>query len=210
MADTDPAKTGPTDPEPIEPDELEEVDEPDGGDDPEAQEWTAPTREQWEAQQAALDAEKAKLKRAREQAKRLREGKPAEGAAGDGGQPAAQSGEVDVWKGRAVRAAAKVELINRGADPDMVDLALARLKPAEIEFDTDDEPELDDWLDEMQERYPKLFVKQAAVEPARAQQRAGRIDQGAVAPARVARTKLSLGEQILANSQVATRRRGRP
>jgi len=205
MADTDPAKTGPTDPEPIEPDELEEVDEPDGGDDPEAQEWTAPTREQWEAQQAALDAEKAKLKRAREQAKRLREGKPAEGAAGDGGQPAAHSGEVDVWKGRAVRAAAKVELINRGADPDMVDLALGRLKVDTVEFDHDDQPDLEEWIEDMQDRYPKLF-KQPEAPAAQQRPKAGKVETPSARPVR---PKMSLGEQIVANSLgPAGRRRG--
>lgn len=202
MADDPTKNPAPADPEGDEPETDPLDDDPEGGDGGEPEEWTPPTREQWEAQQAALDAEKAKLKRARDQAKRLREGKGAE-PAGEGGQPAAGNGEVDVWKGRAVRAAAKAELIDRGADPDMVDLALARLKPGEIEFDADDEPELDDWLDEMQERYPKLFAKTPAAPAAEPRRRAGRVDQAAPAGGTPARPKPSLGELIIQKSEAA-------
>jgi len=206
MAD-DPTKPGPADPEPADPDELEEVDDPQDGDDPEGEPWTPPTREQWEAHQAALEAERAKLKRARDQAKRLREGKPPTDPAATA--PAAVApGEVDVWKSRAVRAAAKAELIDRGADPDMVDLALGRLKADQIEFDADDEPELDDWLDEMQERYPKLFAKAPAAPTADPRPRAGRVNQAAPAGGTPARPKMSLGEAIIAKSEAA-RRAGR-
>lgn len=202
MAD-DPTKApAPADPDGDEPETDPLDDDPEGGDGDEPEEWTPPTREQWKAQQAALDAEKAKLKRARDQAKRLREGKGAE-PAGEGGQPAAGGGEVDVWKGRAVRAAAKAELIDRGADPDMVDLALARLKPGEIEFDADDEPELDDWLDEMQERYPKLFAKTPAAPTQEPRPRPGRVNQAAPANGTPARPKMSLGEAIIAKSEAA-------
>lgn len=204
MAD-DPTKTGPAPDEP----EGDDVDEPEG-DAPEGgeeQEWTPPTREQWQAQQdahkAALEAEKAKLNRARNQAKRLREGGTAkqEGTPGEGAQPAA-AGEVDVWRGRAVRSAAKAALLDRGADSETVGLMLSGLKAERIEFDADDEPELDDWLDDMEERYPKLFAKTApAAAPERP--RAGRVEQGAPAGGRPVRPKLSLGEAIIAKSEAA-------
>lgn len=216
----DPTKNGAPADEP-EGDELDEpTDENEGGVEggESEEEWTPPTREEYEAQQAAhraaLEAEKAKLARARKQAERLRTGKTAApGAPGvEGGQPAAQGGEVDVWRGRAVRAAAKAELLDRGADPEMVDLALGRLKVGEIEFNDEDEPELDDWLDDMLERYPKLFAAKAPAAPAPERPRAGRVDQGAAAGAtgRPARPRMSLGQQIIANSQAATRsaRRG--
>lgn len=182
----------------------------DGGGEPE--EWMPPTREEYEAQQAAhktaLETEQAKLKRAREQAKKLREGKTgAAAAAGADPAPAegAPAGEVAVWQSRAVRASAREALKERGADAELVDLALARLKPSEIEFNDDDEPELDEWLDEMQERYPKLFQAAAAPAPA-APRRPGRVDQAAAGAGQApVRPQLSLGEKILAKSEAARR-----
>lgn len=194
-----------------EPDELE-TDDPDGedGGDGEEPEWKPPTKQEWDAQQAALEAEKAKLARARKQAERLRKGggRPADPATGQEGAAPAGSGELDVWKGRAVRAAAKAELLDRGIDADMVGLALAQLKPGEIEFDDEDEPELGDWLDDIQDRYPKLFAPKSAPAPAAERPRAGRVDQGAPAAGRPARPKMSLGEAIIAKSEAARRAGG--
>jgi hypothetical protein len=195
-----------------EPDALDALDEaladdPTAGDGAEAEEWTPPTREEYEAQQAAhraaLEAEQGKLKRAREQAKRLREGKPATAA---DGTPApadgASAADLALWQGRAVRAAAEGQLLARHADPEMVDLLLARLKPDQVDFDEDGRPDLDEWLDEMQERYSKAFAPPAA--PAAAQpRRPGRVDQGAAATGQPARPQLSLGEKILAKSEAA-------
>lgn len=207
MAD-DPTKAGPVTDEP----EVDDVDElegeqPEGGEG-EEEEWTPPTREQWQAQQAAhkaaLEAEKAKLARARKQAERLRKGgtaKPEGAAEGDGAQPAT-AGEADVWRRRAVRASAKAQLLDRGADSDTVNLMLGDLKPERIEFDDQDEPELDDWLDDMEERYPKMFVKAPAA-PAAERPRTGRVEQGAPSGGRPVRPKLSLGEQIIAKSEAA-------
>lgn len=199
-------------------DELDEgaVDET-GDSGGEEEEWTPPTREQWQAQQdahkAALEAERAKLARARKQAERLRKGGAqavgGDGAAGEGGQQAAAGGEVDVWRGRAVRAAAKAGLLDRGADSETVSLMLGGLKTDRIEFDDSDEPELDDWLDEMEERYPKLFAKAAPVPAEPARPRAGRVEQGAPAGARPpVRPKPSLGQLIIDKSEMA-RRNGR-
>jgi hypothetical protein len=109
-----------------------------------------------------------------------------------------------------VRVSARAELLDRGADSDMVNLMLAALKPERIEFDDNGDPELDDYLDEMEERYPKLFTKTPPT-PAPERPRAGRVDQGAPAGAgRPVRPKLGIGQQIIANSQAATRagRRG--
>jgi len=211
----DPTKTGPAEDEPEE-GELEEPEgAEDGGEDEEEEEWTPPTREQWQAQQeahqAALKAERAKLARARKQAERLRKGAAdQEGAdsapTGEGTGPTGQGGEA-VWRRRAVRASAKAQLLGRGADSETVALMLEGLKPENVGFDDQDEPELDDWLDEMEERYPKLFTKPGTSVQPQERQRPGRINQGAAAGSRPARAKLSLGEQILANSQSGTRRR---
>lgn len=203
MAEPQPA------PAAAEPDALDALDaaladEPAG--DAEPEEWTPPTREEYEAQQAvhraALEAEQAKLQRARQQAKRLREGKPAPAAGQPAPADAAPAGDVAVWQARAVRTAAKAELLARGADAEMVDLAVARLKPTEIDFNEEDEPDLDEWLDEIQERYPKLF---AAPAPAAPRPRPGRVDQGAASSGQPARPALSLGQQIIANSEAARR-----
>lgn len=210
MAETQPAAEG------AETDALDELeaalaDDPTGAEGGEPEEWTAPTREEHAAllaaHQAEREADQAKLKRAREQAKRLREGKPAIPAKAEGGQPAptdAAGGDVAVWQARAVRASAKAELINRGADPEMVDLVLARLKPGEVDFTDDDEPDLDEWLDDMQASYPKLFAP-ATPAPAAQPRRPGRVDQGATASGQPVLPQLSLGQQIIAKSEAARR-----
>jgi hypothetical protein len=212
-----PVMTGtPTDPGTQQGDALDELDAALGegenatgaeGEGQHGEQWTPPTREQWDAAQAQLEAERAKLKRARQQAQRLREGAKAIPAAsapveGQEASPAgADTAQIAVWQTRAVRAAAKAQLLGRGADPDMVDLALARLRAEQVDFDTDDEPLLDTWLDEMEDRYPKLFAKalQTGARPVGGLNQAG-------ATARPAPRTLSLGEQIIANSQKATRR----
>lgn len=204
-----------------EPDALDELDaaladDPTGAGDAEPEEWAPPTREEYEAQLAAhktaLETEQGKLKRAREQAKRLREGKAATAA---DGTPApadgASAADLALWQGRAVRGSAEGQLLARHADPDMVDLLLARLKPDQVDFDEDGRPDLDEWLDEMQERYPKAFATPAAPAPAQ-RPRAGRVDQGAATPGQPVRPQMSLGEKIIARSEAARRAggRGRP
>jgi hypothetical protein len=184
-------------------DELDDTEqdgeEAEDGDDAEQAEpeWAPPTREQWEAAQA-------KLKRAREQARKLREAKQTSPAAqADPEATAAAQADVEKWQSRAVKTAAKAELLARGADPDMVELALGRLKVASVEFDDDDQPDLEDWLDDTQDRYPKLF-RQAEAPAAQVRPKTGKVEtpQG-----RPVRPKLSLGEQIMANSPVNVRRR---
>lgn len=171
----------------------------DGDGDEQEPEWAPPTREQWEAAQA-------KLKRAREQARKLREAKQAAPTVqADPEATAAAQADVERWQTRAVKTAAKAELLTRGADPDMVDLALGRLKVAQVEFDDDDQPDLEEWLEEMQDRYPKLF-RQPEAPAALARPKAGRVE---TPTARPVRPKMSLGEQIVANSLGANgRRRG--
>lgn len=197
---------------------LGQDENPDGGG--EAGEWTAPTREEWEAAQAALEAEKAKLARARKQAQRLREngkGQPqATGGAPEDGDPAAQASGPDpqlaVWQARAVRTAAKAELLARGADPEMVDLALGRLRPDQVDFTADDEPDLDAWLDEMEDRYPKLFAKpqQSAAEHPGARRPMGSVDQGRAAAGTgtgQGAPRKRYGQQVLDNAARAQGRR---
>jgi hypothetical protein len=177
-----------------------------------AEEWKPPTRAEWEAHQAALEAEKAKLQRARTQAERLRrekgsapaaaaaappEGAPAADAAGTKELAALQQRAVAAER-RAVVAAARVQLTQRGADPGLLDLAVARLNTAEVDFDGD-EPILDAWLDELEEKYPKLFTKPNGAPVGGGRQQVGTVNQGSAA----VRTpkKLGFGDQVLAASK---------
>lgn len=202
--------TEPTDDQ--EPDELDDDAEETGDEDEESgteAEWTPPTKAEWDAAQARLAAEQAKLKRARLQAQKLREGGRG-GADGKPGPEAAAAAQADVqkWQTRAVTTAARAELLARGAEPDMVDLALGRLKAAEIEFGDDDQPDLEEWLDDMQDRYPRLFkAAEAAPSAPASRPRPGKVEPGGKTPVR---PKLSLGQQILANSSQGIRPRRRP
>lgn len=187
------------------------ADEQAAGEGGEPQEWKAPTEEEWKAQQAAYEAAQAKLKRARTQAQSLREkakGVPttagAEGDAATEGAAAVPDPQLAVWQGRAVRAAAKVQLLERGADPDLLDLALARLRPDEIDFNKDDEPELEDWLDELEEKHPKLFAKPAAA--AESGRRAlGGVNQGRAANGAGTSKPKRYGELVIENARRAQR-----
>lgn len=209
--------------------ESEEVDDAeDAGDDAEdgtveeADEdaWTPPTKEEVEKLQA-------KLKRANEQAKKLREAqaasaakktvpaprpapRPAAPAAAEPEpHPGIDPSELAKWQTRAVRGEARKALEDRGADRDLVALVLNQLKVDEIDFNDNDEPELDYWLDEMEDKYPKLFAQLASEPaPAAARPRPGRVDQGAASKAQPVRKPMSMGEQIIAASRTAARRNG--
>ena len=181
--------------------------------------WTPPTKDEWEKQQA-------KLKRANEQAKKLREAqaaatakktvpaprpapRPAAPAANESEpQPGIDPSELAKWQTRAVRGEARTALEDRGADRDLVALVLNQLKVDEIDFDDNDAPVLDYWLDEMEDKYPKLFAQlQPEPAPPAPRPRPGRVDQGAAGGAKVPRPAMSLGEQIVANAQRASRQR---
>jgi hypothetical protein len=203
--DTQPQGGEPTAPEGDALTELETAlgqDEPEGGQP--AEEWQPPTREEWEAERKAREAAEGKLKRARTQAKNLRERQAGGGqqAAEDGTPAPAADPETERWRGVAVRQAAKSALLSRGADTDMVDLAVSRLRIAEVEVDADGEPELEDWLDEMEERYPKLFAKGAPTAPA-VRTPVGGVNQGKAAARPVAQPPANIGAQIIANSETA-------
>jgi hypothetical protein len=159
-----------------------------------------------------LKARDRQVKRANNQAKRLREkyepqtvqNKNAKSAPGANQQQDDDAqAEVTKWQDRAIKQSAKSELISRGVDRDMVKLLLGQLKASEIEFDDDDEPDLEDWVDEMQDKFPTLFAGQSSSAPQRAQ--AGRtaaqrrtppsVDQGA--GQRSQRRALSPVEQMM-------------
>lgn len=189
-------------------DELENALGTDGEPAEQPAEWTPPTREEWEAHQAALEAEKAKLARARRQAQRLREGKAPQGALAEPGEDGAGAAGPDpalsVWQQRAVRASAKSELLARDARPGMVDLLLGQLRSETVEFDDEDNPDLEEWLDRMQERFPDAFGKPEPAQPAPGRRPAGTVDQGKGSGRPVGR-QMTYGERVIANSQAAMR-----
>lgn len=191
------------------------------GDDDEGEgepEWTPPTKEEWEAAQA-------RLKRANDQAKRLREQAKAAGvqpgpvkatpakvapakkavppaaAEAEDTTPPADNGELERWQVRAIRADAKAALLAKGCDPELIDAPLSRLQPAEIDWDGDD-PILEDWVEEMMERYPKAFAKQAPPPaPKAGLRKAPSIDQGAGtggSTGQQARQRPPFGETLIA------------
>jgi hypothetical protein len=179
--------------------------------------WTPPTKDELEAERAAAAA---KIKRANDQAKRLREqmkaagvqtgptkatpakAAPAKKAAAPAPEPevdeaptGVDNGELERWQVRALRADAKAELIGRGCDPKMVNLALGQLNGADIDWDGDS-PILDDWLDQMEDDYPALFAKQPTPTKA-APRKAGSIDQGAGTSGAPAQQQRPFGEALL-------------
>lgn len=221
MAEQDTAEdTGTEDVETEEADDAEsaEGEETEGAEAEEQDAWTPPSKDEWEKQQA-------KLKRANEQAKKLREAatastakktvpaprpapRPAAPAAEAEPQPGIDPAELTKWQTRAVRGEARKALEDRGADRDLVALVLNQLKVDEIDFDDNDAPMLDYWLDEMEDKYPKLFAQAEAAPAPAPRPRPGRVDQGAAAGAKVARPPMGLGEQIIAASKRHARQAG--
>lgn len=172
------------DPEVVDPPEDDE-EETDDLEDEDAYE--APSKEQWEKTQNDL-------RRARAQAKRLRESttKPV-----DKEEAEDRTASTDArWQTRAMRSDAKAALLAEGADASLVDLALSRLKPGDIDYDEDDEPiGIDEWVEDMQDRYPRLFKEKVAEE--KAPRRGTSLNQGAGAKAQRTPAKKSFGQMVM-------------
>jgi hypothetical protein len=155
--------------------------------------WTPPT-------EAEYKATLAKLNRARSQAKAERLAAEAAKTAANTGAEAVPAGidpkVLEQAQMRVVRVEAKARLLQEKIDPDMLDLALGRLRAADITFIGDD-PDLDEWIDDTKAKFPKLFVTEAA--PQASRQPVGRVDQGAAAT-RTPKT-LTFGEKVLAASK---------
>lgn len=206
--------------DPDEPDDVAEIDEAEEGEEDGAEsepvvDWKA----KYEEQAAALEASQAKLHRARAQAKALREAAnvpaptPPTSATRKTAPPkpdpepvvVQDTAEVERWQVRAVQAEARSQLISRGCDPDLVDAPLSRLRVSEIDWDGDD-PILDEYLDAMEERYPKLFAKPEPVAAAPRPggvRRAASIDQAAGngARGRTPEKEISFGERLWLSGQ---------
>lgn len=179
-------------------DEQEEVESTEGA------EFVPPTKEQWDALQG-------KLSRARKQAQRLRESSK-NGTVTPPEEAEKQKGELEKWQVRAVRSDAKAGLLERGADSELIELALSKLKVADISFDDDENADLEDWLDEMEEKYPKLFSKQAAPNTSttnRTPRRPAAIDQGAAGNGKPAKATATFADTLLSSAYGPRGPRGR-
>ena len=210
--------------------DAEDDDAEESEDSEEAGEETEEPAVDWETRfnelQAQHEATQANLVRARQQAKKLREqakaGTPATPPVPVPTPPAARTAarqqpvpepqvvtvqddaEIGRLQTAAVRAYAKAALLAAGCDADLVDAPLSKLKAAEIDWDEDDdEPILDDYIEDMKQRYGKAFAKPEAPVASAARtasvRRAGSIDQGAgtgSGPGRPAPKEMSFGEKL--------------
>lgn len=183
-------------------DETDEQDE--GAEGAEGAEFVPPTKEQWDALQG-------KLARARKQAQRLRESSK-NGTVTPPEEAEKQKGELEKWQVRAVRSDARAGLLERGADSDLIELALSKLKIADIAFDDDDNADLEDWFDEMEEKYPKLFAKQGVSSTStanRGPRRPAAIDQGAGNNGKPAKGQGTFADSLLSSAYGPRGPRGR-
>lgn len=200
-------------------------DTPDGDDtdEGEGEEETVDWQAKFTELQAQYEASQANLTRARKQAQKLREQQKAAATPTAPAPPAAPAAtpakatrpaaapepqvvtvqddaEVQRLQGAAVRAYAKAALLANGCDPDLIDAPLSRLRSAEVEWDDDEnEPILDEYLEDMKARYPKAFVKPEPPAPAQrpGPRRPGGIDQGASTTGGRAQPHRSFGQTLI-------------
>jgi hypothetical protein len=128
----------------------------------ETEEWTPPTKEEWEALQAEKTTTADKLKRANAESadrrKKLVElEKKSEDADGKAQREAAEAA-VAKYKPVAIKAAAKAAFIEQGASSARVDRLFRMLDLDKIDFDGDDISGLDDQVDELKKDVPELFA----------------------------------------------------
>lgn len=133
-----------------------DVDDSDDSDESEEDEWTPPSREDWEKVQAAL-------KKAQAEAKRRRlANKAKEGADIPEGAEAVEKAVAEAegkWKTKVIRAEARGALASAGVDSAKLNKALRLLDMDEIDVDEDDEVHgLEDQIDELREEFPELFA----------------------------------------------------
>jgi hypothetical protein len=182
------------------------------GEDGDTEEYAPPTKEEWEAAQRKL----ARVRReAQNLRKRVREG--GDRTSGDGKKDQVSDGdqavsETEKWRTRAGREHAKSELLSRGADKEFVGLLLASLRPDDIEWDDDEDPDVEDWIERMEEKYPRAFgeAASAAKPSAPAAKRPGRLNGAETSNGRrgpAGGSTLSFGEQIIAAGRSGTNAR---
>lgn len=114
----------------------------------------------------ALKRERARNKRAGAalaKERKLRKAAEAKSASSDADKVknAAEAAAEAKYKGVAVRKTAKAELLAAGADKETVDLLADKINPADVEMGDDGEFDLEDAIDELKEKYPKLFTDPA-------------------------------------------------
>lgn len=129
----------------------------------ETEEWTPPTKEEWEALQAEKATTADKLKKANaesaERRKKLAElEQKTEDADGKAQREAAEAAAAK-FKPIAVKAAAKVAFLEQGANSARVDRLFRMLDLDQIDFDGEDITGLEDQVAELKKDVPELFAQ---------------------------------------------------
>jgi len=134
---------------------TEEDDNDEEGDGDEAAEWTPPTKEEWDRQQAALTKANAEAKK-----RRLAQRKKVE-KDGDG-EDAAEKATAEAeqkYKARTIKFAARGALASAGVDQSKLNKAIRLLDLDDLDLSDDDEVDgLDDQIEELKEEFPELFA----------------------------------------------------
>lgn len=136
---------------------------PEGETPEETEEWTPPTKEEWEALRAEKSTADAKATKATAESitrrKKIAElQQQSEDADGKAQREAAEAA-VAKYKPVAVKAAAKAAFLEQGANSARVDRLFRMLDLDKIEFDGDDITGLEDQVDELKKDVPELFAK---------------------------------------------------
>lgn len=124
-----------------------------------ADEWTPPTKEEWEALQSEKNTVADKLKKANaESADRRKKLAELERQNEDSdGKAAREAAEAAKYKPFAIKAAAKAAFIEQGANSARVDRLFRMLDLERIDFDGDDIAGLEEQVAELKADVPELF-----------------------------------------------------
>lgn len=133
------------------------------------------------------------LKRAREQAKKLREEKEKEKPPVT--DPSEHAAETEKWKAVSARSVAKAALIAEGVDPDVASVVAQTIKPSQVSWDEDDDADVSEWLDRQRAKKPGIFTPKA-----NNRQRAPKLNRGGGnGPQKD--SGLSFGERVMKTSK---------
>jgi hypothetical protein len=145
----------------VDPDDVNPDDPDDGG-----EEYTPPTKEEWEKVQRTLKARKADAATARREAAAAKEAaaKGKDGAADDTAKQEAQAASDN----RARRSAGITALVEAGMTKAQAKDALPLMKLDKLAVDQDgdvDDDDLSDAVDTLKEKFPGLFAKDGTARP---------------------------------------------
>ncbi|WP_329064896.1 phage scaffolding protein [Amycolatopsis sp. NBC_01480] len=128
-----------------------------------ADEWTPPTKEEWEAVQAEKNTTADKLKKVNAESadRRKKLAELSERYEDADGKSAREAAEAAKYKPFAIKAAAKAAFIEQGANSARVDRLFRMLDLERIDFDGDDIAGLEEQVAELKDEVPELFSAQS-------------------------------------------------